>query len=340
MNAEHLPDLVRPRPFRPAAGFSAPHVQTLVGRALRSRDAVPLSRERWTTPDGDFLDLDFTRDPNPASPLVLVIHGLEGSATRNYCLETYRALAHRGVSAVGLNLRSCSGEPNLKARAYHSGETEDLRWVVGQLARRYPSRPLGAIGFSLGGNMLLKFLGEARRDDATQAAGSLSAAVAISVPFDLAAGSAHLERSWAGRNIYLPYFLRSLKRKVDAKAHLFPDDIDLDTVRRATTLRDFDQALTAPLHGFASALDYYERSSSARWLDSISTPTLVLQSLDDPFLPRSALPSEALDRNPWIHAELTPRGGHVGFLEGSPWHPGFWAEASAAHFLAHMLSAA
>lgn len=339
MKDERLAASALPQPFRPAAGLSAPHVQTLVGRALRSRDAVPLARERWTTPDGDFIDLDFTHDPDRASPLVLVIHGLEGSATRNYCLETYRALARRGVAAVGLNLRSCSGEPNLKARAYHSGETEDLRWVLEQLARRHPSRPLGAIGFSLGGNMLLKFLGETQAGHDFGVAEALSAAVAISVPFDLAAGSAHLERSWAGRNIYLPYFLRSLKRKVDAKAHLFPPQIDLEAVRRSTTLREFDQALTAPLHGFASALEYYQRSSSALWIESIATPTLILQSVDDPFLPREALPAEALARNPWIHAELTARGGHVGFLEGSPRRPGFWAETSAAHFLAHTLSA-
>lgn len=322
-----------PRPYRPAWWAPGPHGQTLAGKFIRRPPAISLTRERWETPDGDFLDLDFTMDPDPARPLVLVLHGLEGSARRGYCLETYRALLGRDVAAVGLNFRSCSGEANRRARAYHSGETGDAAWVLERLRERFPTRTLGAVGFSLGGNVLLKLLGE--RDDGGR--GLVRAAVAVSVPYDLGAGADHLNHSTMGR-LYARYFLRSLMGKARDKAHLLTERFDLEELARAQSLRAFDDLLTAPLHGFDSAEHYYRTCSSSGYLPGIGVPTLLLHSADDPFLPAGCVPVRAMEGNRHLHPVLTARGGHVGFVAGPPRRPRFWAEDSAAKFLAATLT--
>lgn len=330
MTTHTPPPSALPRSFRPLPGFAGAHAQTLLGKVLRRTDGLTLRRERWTTPDGDFLDLDFGPDPDPVTPLVLVLHGLEGNARRGYCVETYRALDAAGLAAVGLNFRACSGEPNLRARAYHSGETGDLGFVLEGLRSRFPDRPLLLVGFSLGGNVVLKYLGETGSDEPTGVAG----AVAVSVPYDLDAGARRLETSVLGRSLYTRYFLRSLRRKVELKAHLLDDETPLERVRAARSIRDFDEALTAPLHGFVGATDYYRRSSSASFLGGIRVPTLLLHAMDDPFLPPEAVPTRAMTDNPVLHPVLTDRGGHVGFVAGSLSRPRFWAEESAARFLA------
>jgi predicted alpha/beta-fold hydrolase len=318
-----------PRPFRPPLWARNRHVQTLAGKFLRPSPAVPLRRERWETPDGDVLLLDFADEGLTDAPLVLLLHGLEGSARRPYALLSYAALRRRGLAAVGLNFRSCGGEPNRLARSYHSGETGDPRWVLERLKERSPERPLGALGFSLGGNVLLKLLG-----DAGEAARSLvRAAAAVSVPFDLSAGSDELESGPMVR-AYARHFLRSLVGKVIQKDALVAPHVELGAVRSARTMREFDHRATAPLHGFAGAAEYYAACSSAPVLARIRVPTLVLHSRDDPFLPPSAVPERALAENPAITAALLDRGGHVGFLEGPPWAPRFWAEEEAARFLA------
>ncbi|MBX6362672.1 MAG: hydrolase [Gemmatimonadetes bacterium] len=318
----------QPTPFRAARGLRHAHAQTIFGRLLRREGWRALRRERWETPDGDFVDLDFAPEPAAdGAPLVLLLHGLEGSARRGYAINTYRALAARGVGAVGLNFRSCSGEVNRTARFYHSGDTGDIRFVLETLAERYPGRRLGAIGFSLGGNALLKYLGEAGE------AARVSAAAAVSIPFDLAAGARHLDRSRMGR-FYTSTFLKTLREKAEAKRPLLDGQVDLDRVRGARTFREFDDAATAPLHGFADADDYYARSSSARFLERIRVPTLLLHSRDDPFLPEEAIPWAAIRANPCLHAVITDEGGHVGFIGGTPFRPKFWAEEEAARFLA------
>ena len=328
--------------FRPAWWLPGPHAQTLGARLLRSRAGVrALRRERVELDDGDFLDLDFA-DRDVTAPLVVVLHGLEGSTRSGYALELYRALARRGLQAAGLNFRSCSGELNRRLRLYHSGETGDLAFVLRLLAARFPGRPLGAAGFSLGGNVLLKYLGEAGRGGQQRAAAEprppwvpLRAAAAISVPFDLAAGARRLERGFS--RAYRRYLVGKLKRKTLAKRRLLEGLVDLRRVRRSRSFPEFDGAATAPLHGFADAEDYYERSSSARYLAAIAVPTLLIHALDDPFLPAAAIPRAAVAGNPSLRAEFTPRGGHVGFVACSPWAPVFWAERRAAAFLAERL---
>ncbi len=323
--------------FRPAWWLRGPHAQTIGARLLRSPRGVTFRRERIELPDGDFVDLDWAscRGGNGGSdgngaPLVVVLHGLEGCAQSKYALEAYRALARRKIAAVGLNFRACSGEPNRRARMYHSGETTDLAFVLDVLRSRFPERPLGALGFSLGGNVLLKYLGEMGENP-------LLAAVAISVPYDLSAGADSIERGFS--RVYRQYFIRRLRRKVRAKAALLRAHIDVSRLLAARTLREFDDAGTAPLHGFRDAEDYYRQSSAAQYLHVIRIPALLIHSSDDPFLPAAAMPTVAVRDNPHIEARFSDRGGHVGFVSGPPWAPVFWAEREAARFLAEKLAA-
>jgi predicted alpha/beta-fold hydrolase len=320
------------RRFRPAWWLPGPHAQTIAGRYLRRPGRISFRRERVETPDGDFVDLDFPLTGPPDGPVVLLLHGLEGSARRGYAIETYRALARVGIRAVGLNFRSCSGELNRTARFYHSGDTADIRLIARLLAGRFPDVPRGAIGFSLGGNALLKYLGE----EGEAAGGVLSAAVAISVPYDLGAGADALDRTRMGR-VYTRVFVRPLLAKATAKAALLDGACDLERMRAARSFRAFDDAATAPLHGFAGAQDYYDRSSAHGFIGRIRIPTLLIHSADDPFLPAASFPAEAAAANPQVSTIMTGAGGHVGFVEGAPWRPRFWAETEAARFFAARL---
>jgi predicted alpha/beta-fold hydrolase len=321
-------------PFRPAWWLPGGHLQTLGGKYLRPATALPLRRERWPTEDGDFLDLDFGPDPEEETPLILLLHGLEGFSERPYMLHAMDVLARRGVASVGLNFRGCSGEPNRLPRMYHSGETQDTRFVLEKLRERWPHRPLGALGFSLGGNVLLKLLGE-RKDGGETLVG---AAAAISVPYDLVEGVAHLESSPLGR-FYARYFLTSLRKKVRAKEALLAPLLDLDVVLKSRSLSEFDDAATAPLHGFSNARDYYRQSSSKQFLQGIKVRTLLIHGRNDPFLPERAIPLEPMNRNTLITPLILRSGGHVGFLAGPlPWRPDFWAEDHIAAFFSEALS--
>lgn len=331
-----------PRPFRPAWWLPGAHAQTIGGRYVRPPHGVHYRRERVETPDGDFLDLDFaTVDGAPPAgddaPLCLVIHGLEGSAQSSYVLETCRALAEHGIRAAAMNFRSCSGELNRTARFYHAGDTADLAFVLDLLAARFPSATLLAVGFSLGANQLLKYLGEL--GDASR----IRAAVAVSVPYDLGRGADKLWSTFMGR-VYTRHFVGRLvgkyRRKRAAAGGAPPGpELRADRILKSRSFREFDDALTARLHGFRDADDYYTTSSSAQFVHAIRVPTLLVQALDDPFVDESALPLEAIDANPMLHRAFVPHGGHVGFISGPPHRPWFWAEREAARFLAHAASA-
>lgn len=323
-----------PGAFRAPIWARGPHAQTLMARVLRPAAGPELVRERIETPDGDFLDVDWGHDPGPRAPVVLLLHGLEGSSRRAYVRSVARELTARGVRPVAMNFRGCSGEPNRAPRFYHSGDTADPAWLLGLIRERWPARPVGAMGFSLGGNVLLKMLGE--RDDGGR--GLVGAAAVMSVPYDLAAGSALLERSVMGR-LYSEYFLRSLRRKLETKRRLLASEIDLAAARSARTIRDFDDRVTAPLNGFRGAEEYYAECSSSRFLEGVRVPTLLVHALDDPFLPASAIPRTDVERNRLVTLLLQSRGGHVGFLAGSPRAPRFWADRACASFLAESLGA-
>ena len=326
------PPPFRPRPFHVAPWAPNPHVQTLLARFLRSARGPAMVRERWELPDGDFLDLDLGPDPGPGAPLALLLHGLEGGSDRRYVLSMCRTLLARGIRPVAMNFRGCSGEMNRRPRLYHSGETSDPAWILRGLRRGFPGRRIGAVGFSLGGNVLLKLLGERGHE----AAELVDAAVAISVPMDLAAGCDLLDRTAMGR-VYTWFFLRSLKRKVRAKARILDGLVDLEATLASRTLREFDDVATARVHGFRDASEYYRLSSSAAFVAGIRVPTLVIHALDDPFLPIRALPRAALEANPAITTVVHERGGHVGFMGGPPWAPRYWADEEGARFLAEAL---
>lgn len=334
-------DRFQPRPYRPARWLPGAHPQTIAGRYIRPPHGVHYARERVETPDGDFLDLDFATVAGAPpldgdAPLCLVVHGLEGSAQSSYVLETCRVLAEHGIRAAAMNFRSCSGEPNRTARFYHAGETGDFAFLLELLAARQPRAPLLGIAFSLGANMMLKYLGERGGDS------RIRAAAAISIPFDLGRGADKLAASFMGR-VYTRHFVRRLVGKYREKRAAGIDlaHVPLDERRAlaSSSFRDFDDAVTARLHGFRDADDYYTTSSCARFLHGIRVPTLLVHALDDPFVDERAIPHEVIAANPALHTAFTPHGGHVGFIAGPPWRPRFWAEREAARFLAAHASA-
>ncbi len=317
--------------YHPPWWYRGRHLQTLWGPLLRRFARLPLRRERLSTPDGDFLDLDWLGALSAGAPLVLILHGLEGSSRSHYASGLLREAALLGLRGVVLNFRSCSGELNRAPRLYHSGETSDLDWVVGQLLDREPSLRLGLVGVSLGGNVALKWLGE--RGEGTPA--PVVGAVAISTPFDLAACARALDRGLA-RSLYTAEFLRTLKAKVRAKAHLYDGRLDVRAALRARTFAEYDHLVTAPLYGFADERDYWTRSSSGRYLAAIRRPCLLINAVNDPFVPPSSLPAEAVARSPWLEAIFPREGGHAGFLEGPLGHRS-WSERQALAFLRLLL---
>jgi hypothetical protein len=289
--------------------------------------------ERWPTVDDDFLDLHRIDAPRGA-PRLLILHGLEGTVRSHYAVGLMDEARQRGWAADLLIFRSCGDEPNRALRSYHSGDTTDLDAVVRRVIEEEPERPLLLAGVSLGGNVLLKWLGER----GSRAPEQLKGAAAVSVPFDLARGSRRLDRGFS--RVYQAHFLRTLRRKALHKSARFPDVLPADDVRRARTLYEFDDLVTAPVHGFRDADDYYTKSSSIRWLARIRTDTLLLSARDDPFLPPEVLDEvRVIARdNPFLHLEFVERGGHVGFIAGRlPWRPVYYAERRVGEFLATRL---
>lgn len=289
--------------------------------------------------DGDEIELR-RLDPRdvgaPHRGRLLVLHGLEGTIRSHYLRGLLALAHHRGWAADALIFRTCNGEMTRARRLYHSGETTDLDAVVRRLVREHPGQPLTLAGFSLGGNVLLKWLGEHGDDLAPE----VRAAAAVSVPFDLERGSRFIERGFS--RVYGRHFLRTLRAKARTKLESDPGLYDARALEEARTLFDFDDAVTAPVHGFASATDYYRRSSSLGFLASIRRPTLLLSAYDDPFLPRAVLDqvAEVARANRYLSVEFHQRGGHVGFISGrAPWAPRYYAEERILGFLEAQLAA-
>jgi predicted alpha/beta-fold hydrolase len=291
---------------------------------------------RWELHDGDFVDVDRLAGP-PGAPLLLVLHGLEGSSRSPYVRGTLEEARRRGLRGCALNFRSCSDEPNRLLRSYHSGETGDLDEAVRRLLAESGAGSIGIVGYSLGGNLLVKWLGE----QGASIDPRIRAAAAVSVPFDLALCAKNLDGPGAMRAIYRENFLRTLRRKALSKAATFPGRLDPARIRSVRTLYEFDDAVTAPLHGFDSAHDYWTRCSSGQFLDAVRVPLLLLSAADDPIVPAESLSlaREAARKNPLLQLEVTDHGGHVGFVAGPPWAPQFWAEERAAGFVSSRLRA-
>src|SRR5262245_45237866 len=320
----------------PAWWIPGAHLQTAWARIARSRRLVTFDREVLNTPDDDDLVLDHVVGP-PASPRVLLLHGLEGSAYSLHTQGLALLVARAGWRATVLNFRSCARDArdieqrlqNRRPRLYHSGDTADLDFVVRTLVAREPATPIYALGFSLGGAVLLKWLGEAG------AASAIRAAATISVPYDLAAASRYLERP-VGR-IYFAHFTPRLKSKALDVLARFPRataHIDPDRIRLARTFHEFDDCLTAPLHGFAGADDYYRRACALPYLARVGVPTLCATSDDVPPMPGDSAHRARAAASPDVRFEIPPWGGHTGSVSGSwPWRPSYWAEELSIDWL-------
>jgi len=300
-----------------------PHLQTIWPAFLRTKGSVSLVRERLELPDGDFIDIDWVGD---AGPIVVILHGLQGSSRSPHVRGLLGALARCGWRGAVMHFRGCGGEPNRLPRTYHSGETGDVGYFLRRLREREPSTPVAAVGFSLGGNVLLKWLAE------RGGGAELAAAVAVSVPFLLAGASGRLDRGVS--RMYRRHFIVDLHRSIMEKFRGRPGPLDLDMVRRARTFRSFDDRITAPLHGFRDAAHYYHEASCRQYLRGVARPTLILHALDDPFMTRDVIPRRD-ELSPSIRLELSTSGGHVGFVEGStPWTARYWLEERIPRFLA------
>ena len=308
--------------FTPAWWLRGPHPQTLWSQFFRRGRIPGLRAERIETPDGDHLMLHH-HDLGPHRPRVLILHGLEGSERSHYVPGFMAQAARRGWNASVLVFRGCGTELNTAPRMYHSGETTDLQLVVDRLVGRAPEDVLLLAGVSLGGNVLLKWLGERGAALPSQ----MRAAAAVSVPFDLEMGCKKLQQGFA--RVYDRHFLKSLRRKARRKLAQHPRLFDAAKLEAARTIEDFDDAVTGPIHGFAGSHDYYQRSSSIAWVSKIKIPTLLLSAEDDPFLPSSVLDRvrEIARANPYLQLQFTSSGGHVGFVAGEvPFRPSYWAE--------------
>ncbi|MEE9343412.1 MAG: hydrolase [Gammaproteobacteria bacterium] len=309
--------------FVPAWWLPGPHAQTIFPSLFRKRKTPPLQRRRLELPDGDFVDLDWTDESR--GPLVLMLHGLEGNIKSHYAAGILSALHKVSMTVVFMHFRGCSDEVNRLSKSYHSGETEDLDFVVRTLRNDFPARDISVIGFSLGGNVLLKWLGEQAGDSGIQRA------VAVSVPFELGTAAAVLEQGSA--YIYQRYLLNKLLGSVRNKLKSMRLPIDVEKLDQIKTLREFDDCVTAPLNGFENAEDYYLKCSSRQFLSRIQTTTLILHSKNDPFMNATVIPEES-ELSEKITLELSEKGGHVGFISGrQPLLPVYWLDERICQFI-------
>ena len=298
------------------------HLQTIIPATLLAKPAIRFRRERWDAPDGDFVDVDFV-DGQPGQPFVVLFHGLEGSSDSHYARALMAAVAARGWSGAVPHFRGCSGELNRAPRFYHSGDSTEVDWIVRRLHPRATGKFYVA-GVSLGGNALLRWLGESQHQ-----ADFVDAAASVSAPLDLAQGGVSLSKGF--NRLYTRMFLQTLKPKCEAKLKQFPGLFDVHAMRAARDLYAFDNAVTAPLHGYRDTDDYWHRASAKHVLNDITVPTLVLNALNDPFLPGVHLPRRASRQ---VVLEYPAHGGHVGFAVGGVPDGLGWLPQRLLHFLA------
>lgn len=318
--------------FVPMKGVSNCHLQTMLPRLIRRKVLFTPHWQRLELPDGDFIDLAWSEDPNQArhKPRLVVFHGLEGSLYSPYAHGLIHAAQQRGWLGVVMHFRGCSGEPNRNDRIYHSGETEDGTWFLSWLKREFGNAPTAAVGYSLGGNMLGCLL--AKEGDETP----LDAAVIVSAPFMLEACSYHMDKGFS--RVYQRYLLNLLKANASRKLKAYPGTlpVDLKRLKSVRRIREFDDLITSKIHGFADAIDYYRQCSAMPVLSQITKPTLIIHAKDDPFMDHHSIPAqEELPGN--IQYQLTEYGGHVGFVGGTLRHPEMWLEKRIPDWLTRFL---
>lgn len=315
---------MKDHPFKPAWWLRNSHLQTIWPLLFRpSLKNTPLINERLELADGDFIDLSWLGTGK--TPIVLILHGFEGSIESHYAKGMLQAVYNQGWRGVFMHFRGCSSVPNRLRRGYHSGETSDLATVIDILQAREPNVPIAAIGFSLGGNVLLKWLGETKKQN------PLVAAVAISVPFELHKTAKRIHEGFS--QIYEKYLLKCLYARLSLKYQSQCVSNNSSLPLPVSSLEEFDEKVTAPLYGFKGAQDYYAQSSSRQYLSTIAVPTLLLHAKDDPFMTADVIP--ALDElSPQVELETTEIGGHVGFVAGRyPWRAEYWLEQRVPIFL-------
>ncbi len=300
-------------------------MQTIFPALFRRVARITNRPERLELPDGDFLDLEWAEQGSPR--LAILSHGLEANLTTAYIQGMAAALIRRGWDVLVWNFRGCGGEPNRLLRMYHSGATEDLHTVISHALANHPANSVDLIGFSLGGNLTLKYLGE----HPAEISPKLHRAVAFSVPCDLACSSGQL--ALTSNRIYMDRFLREMRSKIRTKNLMFPGHLDLTGLDRIRTFQEFDDRFTAPIHGFRDAKDYWERNSCRQFLPHIKVPTLLVNAVNDPFLGERCYPHEEAAASEFFHFESPTTGGHVGFMSPSA-RGEYRSETRAAEFLA------
>ncbi|MEZ4792150.1 MAG: alpha/beta fold hydrolase [Gelidibacter sp.] len=288
--------------------FRKGFISTVYSGIIRKVEGVQQKRERIELPDGDFLDLDWSYAKEKSTKVIILLHGLEGNAQRPYITGTAKLFNENGIDAISVNFRGCSGETNRNYNSYHSGATGDLHEVINHAIHQKGYTEIYLKGVSLGGNIILKYLGE--RDDVPA---DVKAAVAISVPVYLkgSAKELHSFKNFLFHERFKKHLLRSLK----LKHQNFPDKLTLETLQSIKTLNDFDNTYTSKAHGFKDAQDYYEKSSSLQFLPNIKIPTLIINALNDSFLSAECYPVKAAKKNPNLYLEMPKYGGHVGFVD-------------------------
>jgi len=311
--------------FFPALPFRNSHFNTIY-RALFMKESVEYSRKRVTTWDQDFIDLDFSLVGSKT--LVILIHGLEGSSQSKYILAATSEFNNEAMDTVAFNLRGCSGEDNLLLQTYHSGKTDDVHFIINYILKNYSYQNIVLAGYSLGGNLTLKYMGEFAKTLSSK----IKCAIAVSVPVDLASSSVAM--SSYKNKIYMEAFLKTLRLKVLEKAHKFPEfKLDKDKLFKAKAFSDFDALYTAPVYGYSGAEDYWEKASSKPYLKSIETPTLLISSEDDPFLAAACFPIKEAKASKNFYLEMTKYGGHVGFISSFLIDKNRWLENRMLNFI-------
>jgi predicted alpha/beta-fold hydrolase len=323
-NLVRVMPLVNIKDYFPPFWLPNGHLQTIYPALFRKISGVVYQRERMITPDQDFLDLDWSLSSSKPQKLVILSHGLEGNSTKQYIVGMVKLLNQNGFDCLAWNFRSCSGEMNRTSKFYHSGATDDLDLVV-EKGMGYTEIYL--MGFSLGGNLTLKYLGEKFRKRSSK----IKKAVVFSVPMDLKACSLSIIKR--ENRVYMHRFLNTLKPKVTEKSRLFPDKISLAKDHLVKTLYDFDDIYTAPLHGFSDASHYYEQCSSQFFVQNIEIPTLIVNADNDPIVPGSSLPLDLIASLENVHLELSSHGGHCGFRPANVTDGVYWSERKALNFI-------
>ncbi len=304
--------------------YSAPfwlpsgHLQTIYAAIIAKKPQVDYSRQRWELDDGDFIDVDWTQIPNNVTdtrPIVVLFHGLEGNSQSQYALSLMAAAKNKDWRGVVIHFRGCSGEPNRLPRVYYAGDAVEIDMMLSRLRASAPQAPIYAVGVSLGGNALLKWLGEFGE----HANSVITKAATVSAPMDLAASADALDKG-LNRIIYTPRFVDSMRPKALAMSARFPGLLDDEKIKSARTIHDIDNTVTAVLYGATDAENYYAQNAAKPWLSQISLPTLILNAKNDPFIPAESLPTQA-QVSQSVTLEYPDAGGHVGFPGSNDWLP-------------------